>query len=94
MEISSQFTEDAIASVATPCERCSKIIQIGQKRLYVAPQGRPDKPGKYVCEQCMAHYLEKVSTTARAVPWATSISIPRGETLILILILCMLNFLK
>jgi len=70
LQISSQFTEDCIATRASPCERlgCNTVIQPGEKRFYVAPHGRPDKPGKHICEPCMAHYLKKPSTTARVIP--------------------------
>lgn len=70
LQISSQFTEDCIATSASPCERneCTIVIQPGEKRFYVAPYGRPDKPGKHICEPCMVYYLNKPSTTARVVP--------------------------
>ncbi len=71
LQITSQFTEDCIATIASPCQRCSNIIQPGKKRFYVAPQDQPDKPGRYICERCMDHYLKKPSTTARIGPAAT-----------------------
>jgi len=71
LQITSQFTEDCIATIASPCQRCSDIIQPGKKRFYVAPHDQPDKPGRYICERCMDHYLKKPSTTARIAPVAT-----------------------
>lgn len=65
LQITSQFTEDCIAITASPCQRCSIIIQPGEKRFYVAPHDQPDKPGRYICGKCMDHYLRKSSTTAR-----------------------------
>jgi hypothetical protein len=75
LQISSQFTEDCIATSASPCERleCTTVIQPGEKRFYVAPHGRPDKPGKHICEPCMVYYLNKLSTTARVVPTVQTI---------------------
>ena len=70
LQISSHFTEDCVATSASSCERleCTTVIQPGEKRFYVAPHGRPDKPGKHICEPCMVYYLNKPSTTACVVP--------------------------
>lgn len=74
-QLASQYTEDSVATEASCCQRpsCSTIIQPGEPRLYVAPQGQSNQPGRYVCGPCMKHYLEKPSATARVqVPTATS----------------------
>lgn len=74
LQITAEFTEHSIANVASKCERlsCATIILPGEKRFYLAQDGRPNSPGRYVCEPCFQHYLEKRSTTARVVPTATN----------------------
>lgn len=69
LQIASQFTEDCIATGVSPCERleCTTVIQPGEKHFYVAPHGRPDRPGKHICEPCMVYYMKKPSTTARVI---------------------------
>ncbi|KAF4618216.1 hypothetical protein D9613_011571 [Agrocybe pediades] len=60
---STQFTENMLATSPSPCERCKVVINPGEPRLYIAPQGRPDLPGKYVCKKCFDYYCSKPSTT-------------------------------
>lgn len=76
LQITTQFTEHSIANVASPCERtvCTTIIQPGEKRFYLAPEGMPNAPGRHVCQPCLQYYLRKHSTTARVVPTATNSS--------------------
>lgn len=53
-----QFTENAVATRAVPCERlrCGKIIKPGEARI-----AKEDVTNhiKYVCESCAKHYNEK-----------------------------------
>jgi hypothetical protein len=95
LQISSQFTEDFIATSASPCERleCTTIIQPGEKRFYVAPHGRPDKPGKHICEPCMVYYLKKPSTTARVVPTVQAAVVGSDGNLLFLKIVVGANFL-
>ena len=74
LQITAEFTEHSIANVASKCDRpsCTTIIQPGEKRFYLAPDAKPNSPGRYVCEPCFQHYLGKRSTTARVVPTGTN----------------------
>lgn len=76
LQITTQFTEHSIANVASPCECpiCTTIIQPGEERFYLAPEGMPNAPGRHVCQPCMQHYLKKHSTSARVVPTAVNSS--------------------
>ncbi|KDR77553.1 hypothetical protein GALMADRAFT_138644 [Galerina marginata CBS 339.88] len=70
LHITTQFTEDCIATQASVCERpaCSKPIQAGQQHFYFGPDENSNRPGRYICEPCMSYYLKKPSTTACVVP--------------------------
>lgn len=72
LQLATEFTQDSIATVASPCERpsCSVIIQPGENRFYYGAAGRSDLPGRFFCQSCNKHYLDKRSTTARVVPTA------------------------
>ena len=74
LQITAEFTEHSIANVPSECGRlsCTTIIQPGEKHFYLAPDAKPNSPGRYVCEPCFKHYLGKCSTTARVVPMATN----------------------
>lgn len=74
LQITAEFTEHSIANVASECERpsCSTIIHPGEKHFYLAPDAKPNSPGRHVCEPCFQYYLKKRSTTARVVPTATN----------------------
>ena len=85
LQITAEFTEHSIANVASECERssCSTVIQPGQKRFYLAPEGKPNLSGRHVCEPCFQHYLKKRSTTARVVPTATNLGKVRATRMCL-----------
>ena len=53
-----QFTENAVATRAAPCERvsCKKIIRPGEPCI---AKEDVTNPIKYVCESCAKHYNEK-----------------------------------
>lgn len=74
LQISTEFTEHSIAKIASECEwpSCDTIIQPGGKQFYLAPEGKPNSPGHYVCQPCFQHYLVKCLTTACVVPTATA----------------------
>lgn len=86
LQLATEFTQDSVATVESPCERpsCSTIIQPGENRFYYGPEGRPDLPGRYVCQSCNKHYLNKKSTTARVVP-TTAISSASGKQDVLLI---------
>jgi len=67
LHITTQFTEDMYATAQSSCDRCKAVINPGQPRIYIAPQGQPNQPGKHVCEDCFSYYCKKPSTTARVV---------------------------
>ena len=52
LQISTEFTEHSIAKIASECEwpSCDTIIQPGGKQFYLAPEGKPNSPGHYVCQ--------------------------------------------
>jgi hypothetical protein len=53
-----QFTENAVATRAAPCERlaCGKIIKPGEPRI---AKSDVTNHMKYVCETCAKYYDEK-----------------------------------
>ena len=90
LQISSQFTEDCVATAASLCEHveCTTIIQPGEKCFYVAPHSRPDKPRKNICKPCMIYYLNKLSITAHVILTATV----SGNVWVLNLVMSSANF--
>jgi hypothetical protein len=74
LHIAAEFTEHSIAKFACECERssCTTIIQPGEKRFYLAPDAKPNSPGRHVCGPCFQYYLGKRSTTARVIPTASN----------------------
>lgn len=52
------FTEDILATRASPCDRCGQIIPIGQPRHYVRSK-ISGRQGKFVCALCLDIYIKR-----------------------------------
>lgn len=63
-----EFTEDAKAHTAVPCDRCQTVIQPGETRRYVVSRSDASK-GKHCCIKCWEHYNRSLATTTRTFYW-------------------------
>lgn len=66
MNVTTQFTEDALADVPSRCARssCSALIPVGARCHYIASHNA-SREGKFVCEVCFNYYLKRPATAVR-----------------------------